>query len=283
MPEGDTIFRSARALQKALGGKIVTAFETGLAKLASLNDDAPITGRVVERVEARGKWCLIYFSGDLILATHMLMSGTWHIYRTGEKWWIARSHMRIAITCGDYQAIAFNVPIAQFHTTQSLARHPQIQQLGPDILAKNFTHASGVEALHTYAESHPQEELGVTLLNQRVLAGIGNVYKSEVAFAARIHPFRPIGQMSMQEMELVVQIAETYMKSNVLDDASGGIVTYSGNRRTTHNMNSSDRLWVYGRRGEECRRCGAIIEMRKQGEQARSTYWCPVCQPLFGK
>ena len=86
MPEGDSIYRTARTLQKAIGGKTVTAFETGFAKLASVDDDAPVTGRVVERVEARGKWCLIFFSGDLILATHMLMSGSWHIYRTGEKW-----------------------------------------------------------------------------------------------------------------------------------------------------------------------------------------------------
>ena len=98
MPEGDTIYRAARALQKAIGGKVVTAFETGLAKLASVNDDAPVEGRIVERVEARGKWLLIYFSGDLILVTHMLMSGSWHIYRTGEKWWMGRSKMRVAIT-----------------------------------------------------------------------------------------------------------------------------------------------------------------------------------------
>ena len=278
MPEGDTIFRTARALQKALGGKVVTSFETGLAHLARVHDDAPVVGRTVEKVESRGKWCLIYFSGDLILVTHMLMSGTWHIYRPEEKWWIARSRMRAAITCGDYQAVAFNVPIAEFHTANSLARHSKIQKLGPDILGKNFTHASGLAALRTRAETHPQEELGVMLLNQRVIAGLGNVYKSEVAFAAAVHPFRKIGALTDQEMDAIVQISETYMRSNVMDGSGDGIVTYIGHRRTTRAMKSSDRLWVYGRRGEECRRCGAVIEMRKQGEQVRSTYWCPVCQ-----
>src|ERR1700733_11165757 len=107
MPEGDTIYRSARALQKAIGGKTVTAFETGLAKLASVDDDAPVVGRIVERVEARGKWLLIYFSGDLILVTHMLMSGSWHIYRTGEKWWMGRSRMRVAITVGGVEERGF--------------------------------------------------------------------------------------------------------------------------------------------------------------------------------
>ena len=95
MPEGDTIYRAARALQKAIGGKVVTAFATGLARLASLNDDKPLVGRTVEKVVANGKWCLIYFSGDLILVTHMLMSGSWHIYRTGEKWWMGRDRMRV--------------------------------------------------------------------------------------------------------------------------------------------------------------------------------------------
>ena len=95
MPEGDTIYRAARALNNALAGRVVTGFDTGLAKLARVNDDAPLVGRVVERVESRGKWCLIYFSGDLILVTHMLMSGSWHLYRTGERWRMGRSRMRL--------------------------------------------------------------------------------------------------------------------------------------------------------------------------------------------
>src|ERR1700752_2016115 len=100
MPEGDTIYRTARALQKAIGGKVVTGFETGLAKLARVNDDTPLVGRVVEKVESRGKWCLIYFSGDLILVTHMLMSGSWHLYRLGERWRMGRSRMRVVIRVG---------------------------------------------------------------------------------------------------------------------------------------------------------------------------------------
>src|SRR6202012_1293444 len=134
MPEGDTIYRAARALQKAIGGKVVTAFETGLAKLASVNDDAPIVGRTVELVEARGKWLLIHFSGDLILVTHMLMSGSWHIYRIGEKWWMGRSKMRVAITCGDFVAVAFNVQTAEFHTERTLARYSLVPKLGIDVL-----------------------------------------------------------------------------------------------------------------------------------------------------
>ena len=279
MPEGDTIYRTARTLQKVLGGKVVTAFETGLAKLAAVNDESPIVGRTVERVEARGKWCLIFFSGDLILVTHMLMSGSWHIYKAGEKWWQPRSRMRVVITCGDYQAVAFNVPIAEFHMARSLERSSQVPKLGPDVLSEGFSVEHGVQALRERAASHPEDEVGVVLLNQRVMAGLGNVYKSEVAFTARVNPFRAMRTITEREMEALVEVARKYMTANVAEGTSEQMVTYTGPRRTTRAMDHGARMWVYRRQGEECRRCGAAIMMRKQGVQVRSTYWCPSCQP----
>lgn len=280
MPEGDTIYRTARTLQKAIGGKTVTAFETGFAKLTSVNDDKPLVGRVVEKVEARGKWCLIFFSGDLILTTHMLMSGTWHIYRSGERWKLPRSKMRIAITCGDFQAVLFNAQVAEFHTARTLERSSQILNLGPDVLSDAFSVQAGVHALKQHAAQHPDAEVGVVLLNQRVMSGLGNVYKSEVAFTAAVNPFRKMHTLTPHEMEKMVEVAQRYMKANVAEGTSEQIVTYTGPRRTTRAMDQGARLWVYRRRGEECRRCGTAIEMRKQGTQARSTYWCPECQPL---
>src|SRR3984885_14430110 len=151
MPEGDTIYRAARALQKAMGGKVVTGFETGLAKLSRVNDDVPVVGRVVERVESRGKWLLIFFSGDLVLVTHMLMSGSWHLYRAGERWQMGRARMRVVIRVGDWEAVAFNVPIAEFHTARSLARSSQVPTLGPDVLSEEFTVAGGVARLAAFA------------------------------------------------------------------------------------------------------------------------------------
>src|SRR5271156_6807299 len=103
MPEGDTIYRAARALERAIGGKVVTGFETALAPLARVNDDTPLAGRTVESVESRGKWCLIFFSKDLILVTHMRMSGSWHLYRTGEKWQMRGSSMRVVIRTSDWE------------------------------------------------------------------------------------------------------------------------------------------------------------------------------------
>jgi endonuclease VIII len=286
MPEGDTIYRAARALQKALGGKAVTGFETGLAKLARVNDDAPLVGRVVEKVESRGKWCLIYFSGDLILVTHMLMSGSWHLYGAGERWQMARARMRVAIRAsdenGDWEAVAFNVPIAEFHTARSLERSGQVPKLGPDVLSNEFTVDGGAARLAAHAKENPEAEVAVVLLNQRVLAGLGNVYKSEVAFAAGVNPFRAMSTITHREMEKMVDVAQRYMKANVADGSRGGIVTYTGNRRTTHAMDREERLWVYGREGQECRRCGVVVMMRKQGMQARLTYWCAECQPWVG-
>jgi endonuclease-8 len=139
MPEGDTIFRTARALHRALAGQAVTKFETALAPLARVDDDAAIAGRTIEKVEAKGKWCLIHLSGDLILLTHMLMSGSWHLYQPGERWRMRRAHMRVVIETASWQAIAFNVPVAEFHTARSLARHTSLPQLGPDILSDRYT------------------------------------------------------------------------------------------------------------------------------------------------
>ncbi len=266
-------------MQKALGGKLCTGFETGLAPLARVDDDTPLAGRMIEKVEARGKWLLVYFSGDLILLTHMLMSGSWHLYRTGEKWWMGKDRMRAVIRTADWQAVAFNVPVAEFHTARSLERSTQVPKLGVDVLSDEYTIETGVAHLQAYAAEHPEAEIAVVLLNQRVLAGLGNVYKSEVAFAAGVNPFRAMSTITQRELETMAEVAGKWMKVNVLDGAGDGIVTYSGNRRTTGATNREDRLWVYGRQGQECRRCGALIEMRKQGEQARSTYWCPGCQP----
>src|SRR6185369_1660146 len=138
MPEGDTIFRAARTLHRALAGQVVTQFETQLPQLSRVDYDTPVAGRTVERVEAAGKWMRMYFSGDLILLTHMLMSGSWHIYRPGEKWQRGRIQMRVAIYTDVFVAVAFQVPIAEFHTAASLARHRSAQRLGPDAAAKEF-------------------------------------------------------------------------------------------------------------------------------------------------
>jgi endonuclease-8 len=275
MPEGDTIFRSAHTLHRALSGSVVTAFETALAPLASTHDNTPVTGRTIEKVESRGKWLLIYLSGDLILLTHMRMSGSWHIYRAGERWQKGRAHMRVVIRTEKYEAVAFDVPVAQFHTEQSLARLQEIPQPASDLARVDFDRTDARSRF--YAEA--QEEVGSVLLNQRVMAGIGNVFKSEICFICEINPFRIVASLSEKEVDALLDASHRLMQANVREHAPGGIVTYTGARRTTRAHDPAARLWVYRREGRECRRCGATILKRKQGQHARSTYWCPECQP----
>src|SRR5215467_4815573 len=184
MPEGDTIFRAARTLHRALAGQTVTRFETVLPHLGRVEVDTPVTGRTVEKVEAHGKWLAMHLSADLILLTHMLMSGSWHIYRPGERWQRGRIHMRVVIETDKIHAIAFNVQVAQFHSAESLRRRSGFRALGQSLLADTFDDSSAIAVLR----EHPDLEVAEALLQQSVVAGIGNVFKSEICFAAHVNP-----------------------------------------------------------------------------------------------
>src|SRR5450432_4092906 len=141
MPEADTIFRAARTLHKALAGETVKSFETVLPKLARVDYDLGLAERVIEKVEAQGKWMLMYFSGDLILLTHMLMSGSWHIYRPGEKWKLSTHSMRIVISTEKMLAVAFNLQTAEFHSPSTLERRAGFAALSPSLLSNDFSEA----------------------------------------------------------------------------------------------------------------------------------------------
>jgi endonuclease VIII len=274
VPEGDTIFRAARTLRTALAGKQVTRFETVLPFLARVHYDTPLTGRTIEDVQSHGKWIEMRFSGDLILLTHMLMSGSWHIYRPGERWKRRRDDMRIVICTEGMEAVAFKVPVAEFHTAASLARRPGFSQLGQDVLGADFDETAAAQQLRSSADL----EIGEALLSQSLLAGIGNVYKSEVCFTCGIHPYRLSGSLTEDDAHRLVATARKFLAANVSDTSSEQIVTYTGFRRTTGRANPGDRLWVYGRAGEPCRKCGTPIRKSRQGLGARVTFWCPNCQ-----
>jgi endonuclease-8 len=205
----------------------------------------------------------------------MLMSGSWHIYRPGERWQRGRDQMRVAIYTTLFVAVAFQVPIAEFHTADSLRRHRSVTRLGPDVLAEEFD----LENAAARIAARPDLEVGVALLTQSIVAGMGNVYKSEVCFASGVNPFRSVSSLTSEELNSLVVHARKFMLSNVRHGAEDQIVTYTGFRRTTGRSNPSESLWVYGRRGEPCRKCGTGIVSHKQGLDARITFWCPQCQP----
>ena len=275
MPEGDTIFRAARTLHRALAGKIVTSFETVLPKLERVDVDTPIVGRTIESVRSEGKWMRLQFSGGLILLTHMLMSGSWHIYRPGEKWKRRSSEMRLVIGTADFVAVAFLVPVAEFHTEDSLRRRQGLRSLGPSALAEDFDGEKAAARLRGAGHM----EIGQALLAQSLIAGMGNVYKSEVCFACGVNPFRRVTTLTQEELRCLMATAQRFLAANVTETSGDGITTYMGMRRTTGRANEEDGLWVYRRRGEPCRRCGYPILSRKQGEDARVTFWCAHCQP----
>lgn len=273
MPEGDTIHRAARTLHLALAGREVVRFETAFAQLAVVDDQARLRGRIVERVAAVGKHLLMHFSGDLILRTHMRMHGSWHIYRPGERWRRPRRDMRVVVATDAYEAVAFNVPVAEFRTAATLERDEVIRALGPDLLDPAVDLDQAVRRLQALGDM----PLGEALLAQRAVAGIGNVFKSEVCFEAQLSPFMPVSSLDGATLRAVLEIARRQMRLNVPRD-DGGFPQPPG-RRTTGRMNPAESLWVYGRAGEPCRRCGTAVAVRKSGIDARLTYYCERCQP----
>jgi endonuclease VIII len=259
MPEGDTIFRAAQALHRALAGRTVTRFESVLPALTRVDEDRPIAGRTIESVTARGKHLLIALSGGLVLRTHMRMSGSWHLYRPGERWQRAARDMRLVIETDAFVAVGFNVPVAEFIAGADLRRHRELIALGPDLLAADFDGEAAVERLR----AHGDDAIGEALLNQRVVAGVGNIYKSETLFACGIDPAAAIADLDVGDLARIVATARALLAASA-----------SGQGRAT----GVRGRYVYGRAGQPCRRCGTRIRAKKTGPDARITFWCPRCQ-----
>jgi endonuclease VIII len=274
LPEGDTIFRAARTLHRALAGKSVVRFESMLPALTRVHEDTPVTGRTMDAVRAHGKHILMHFSGGLALRTHMRMNGSWHIYRPGETWQRPRRDMRIVIGTEDFDAVGFNIPVAEFVRDRDLPRHKELRRLGPDLLAEDFDEAEAVARIRAQGD----KAIADVLLNQSVLAGIGNVYKSETLFACRVSPFALAGALQEDAIVSLVRTARRFLQANV-STGLAAMTTYTGFRKTTRRDDPAERLWVYGRGNRPCRRCGTSISVRAQGPDARLTYWCSACQP----
>jgi endonuclease VIII len=254
MPEGDTIFRAARTLNEALAGRTVTHFESVFVRIARADDDLIMRGRTIERVDARGKHLLMWFSGDLVLRTHMRMHGVWHLYRPEARWRRPHCDMRIVIGTSEYHAVAFNVPVAELIRADELECSPALRNLGPDILAEEFDAADAARRIATT----PEIDIAEALLNQQAVAGIGNIFKCEALYASALDPFIRVADLSHEDIARVVERARRLMRASV----AGRRMVFS----------------VYGRGGRPCRRCGATIARRKGGDEARVTYWCPRCQ-----
>jgi endonuclease-8 len=273
MPEGDTIFRTARALQRALGGRVITRFAAELPQIAGIERHSAIVGRSFERIESRGKHLLMHLSGGLVLRTHMRMQGSWHIYRAGEAWQRPRHQYRILFETERFCAVAFLVQEAEWRSARELPQSA-VGRLGPDVLAPELD----VEAAAERVLAQGARPICDVLLDQRVLAGIGNVYRSELLFLARVHPLQASGSLARGAALGLVREAARLLRENAGIAADGGEASQPSARRTTRFAGRDARLWVYDRTGKPCRVCGTSIVSELLGQHARRCYFCPDCQ-----
>lgn len=243
-------------LRTALDGAVVTGFQAPRARGTAL---PPASGDRVERVEARGKHLLMRFAGGTTLHTHMRMTGTWRTFPADRSWGAGGRVVAVART-DRAVAVCFAAPVVELLDDQAVRRHPVLHALGPDLCLPD---PDILEIVRRAEGLDPAIEVGVALLNQRVAAGIGNVYKSEVAFACRVDPFTPLAALDQDRRADLWRTASELLRRNL----------GPGPRRTT-----PDGLAVYDRAGRPCRVCGAAIAVRRQGEAARATWWCPTCQ-----
>ncbi len=281
MPEGDTIHRTATRLAGALVGRALTRFDAprGLDRPGSTRAAvaAPALGTLVEAVEARGKYLVIRFGDGTALETHMKMTGSWHLYRPGERWRRPPSTARVVVGTDEWDAVCFAAPHAVLHPPPTVAEPaggrvadrpgPGPTHLGPDLCRPEpaLPEADVAEILHRLGTLVPPgTRLDTALLDQRLFCGVGNVYKSEVLAAAGLHPATPLAAVDDTGRRQLITTAHRLLRANI---------------GRTERVTVPGGLAVYGRGGRPCRRCGTPIERALTGPHHRSTYWCPGCQP----
>jgi endonuclease VIII len=253
--EGDSILRIARRIDASLKGSEVAVRTPGPRRPAGL-PIAEIDGRVLERAESRGKHLLLHFEDARVLHSHLGMRGTWHLYADGERWRRPASQAWIAIATDVAEAVNFGGSTMRIATEAQLLRDPRLARLGPDLLAEDFD----VEgAVHSLRSAGPELELGEALLGQRLVAGIGNIFRSEGCFAAGVDPATPLGDLDDERLSAVLELTRGLMLEAV--------------------ETGRQPAQVYRKAGRPCPRCGETIRSRARGESARVSYWCPRCQP----
>jgi endonuclease-8 len=225
-------------------------------------------------VSSRGQHLLFTFSGDLVLRTHLRMNGSWHIYPAGARWHRPARDMRVLVCTAEACGVGFNIPVAELLSTRELERHGQLGSLGPDLLGDPFDRGEAIRRMR----SRGRDPIAEVLLDQRVVAGIGNVFKSEILFLSKLHPFAPVASLTDADIERIVDVSREQLAANVMDRSQ--TLSRASGRRTTRSLDPNEKLWVYSRGGRPSRRCGTTIQSRKSGLDARLTYWCPTCQAM---
>jgi endonuclease-8 len=271
VPEGDTLARIADGLRPHLAGRTVTAARARVPGPRV----ARVVGATITDVLAAGKNLLIRFDNGLELRTHLRMRGTWHRYRPGEPWRRAPGRAALVLEVPGAVAVCFDAPVVELFETRAEAIHPSLGRLGPDILDPEFDVAEARRRLR--APERAGTEIGPALLDQRALAGIGNVVKSETLFMERVDPFAKVADIDDATLDRLVATARRLLvESSARSRGPERVTTLDP---VTRRPLAPGPLWVYRRAGRPCRRCGAIIRTAQQGtDLPRATYWCPACQ-----
>ncbi|MGW4034312.1 Fpg/Nei family DNA glycosylase [Streptomyces sp. NPDC004838] len=311
MPEGDTVWQTAKRLHTALAGQSLTRFDLRVPRFAT----ADLTGRTVLDVTPRGKHLLTRIEGGYTLHSHLRMDGAWRVFAAGERWRGGPAHqIRAVLGNASHTAVGYRLPVLELLRTGD--EEKAVGHLGPDLLGPDWDPETALERLL----ADPSRALGEALLDQRNLAGIGNVYKSELAFLARVTPWLPVGELPEGVPERLVATAHRLLEANKntfdrrttgprapTTGSTGRTIPGTGTRAQTEpgtgpgtgpgtrrgpgtrsdtgtraetGSTRLPRLYVYGRQGLPCLRCGSLIRKAEQhdGSGERVTYWCPGCQ-----
>jgi endonuclease-8 len=259
VPEGDTVWLAAHRMHEALAGKVLEVSDFRVPQLATTS----LVGETVREVVPRGKHLLTRLSSDRTLHTHFRMDGAWHLYLPGARWTGGPDHqVRVVLAVADRVAVGFRLPVVELVATAD--EDSVVGHLGPDVLADDVDLDEAVRRL----AAAPDREIGMALLDQRNVAGIGNLYRIEALFLRGVHPWTPVSDVDLRAL---VKVVVRLMRANLRH------VWQS----TTGSLRRGEEHWVFERAGKPCRRCGTTVLRADQGDPpyVRVTYWCPRCQP----
>lgn len=265
MPEGDTIYLLANKLQERLAGRTVTHYDAWEPALRRVD----IVGQTIRGAESRGKNLLIHFSEGETLHSHLRMDGRW-LFRAARTWPAAYGDLNIVIGLGDVALLGYELPVLRWVNLERLADNDPLRRLGPDLLGDRVDSGAIAQALSALGTL----PVGVAIMRQGVMAGVGNEYKSELLFLERVHPETPVGSLPLERLRALVERAQVLLRRNVVAPTMG-----PRRRQTRARVGGGGVLWVYRRGGEHCLVCDDRIAVLRQGQPPRSTYYCPTCQP----
>lgn len=264
MPEGDSVWKFAARLRPVLVGKEMVRFE-----LRERGAIGFLAGRRVEAIDVHGKHMMIAMEPDWVLRVHLGMNGSWSVHAPGQRRW-PRSEARVIVETAEHVVVCFRASTAELTRASDPRLRQRLRALGPDVLADDFDPSAAVARVRQHADA----TIADAIVDQRIAAGVGNVYRSELLFMSRVHPHTPVRDLDDAALHRLFALARDLMRANLLPGAR----STAGTHKAARHAHGVARFWVYRRRGLPCHRCRTPIERELVGDLARSIYFCPRCQ-----